>query len=135
MLHKYYYCGTSRRGNMQFCSDTANDGVWTMQLMSFWHLLSDSDFDDVELKIALEGYKQCLYLEKSENTKRFWKIVIAVWHSKRDCDYGFDPDRVVRVTTEDFCRLVPDKRTGMYWEDLSMKVFSRFTHSGHRMFY
>ena len=134
MLHKYYYSGRSRRNNMQFSSDTADDGVWTMTLMSFWHLLSNSDFDE-ELDIALKGYKQCLYLEKSENTKRFWKIVIAVWRSKRDCDYGFDPDRVVRVTTDDFCELVPDKHTGMYYEELPMTVFNKFVSSDHRMFY
>ena len=138
MLHKYFLSGVSNNYNLKFWSDTANDGEWTIRESSFKELLSEYDINadiDDALGIVLDGYKQCLYLEKSENTRRFWKIVIAVWHSKYDCDCGFEPDRIIRVTTDDFEELVADKYTGKYYNELPMSVWYKFDSSDHRMFY
>ena len=134
MLHKYYICGVSNRFNLKFCSETADDGVWTMPDIRYAlrEAISEAMESDVELYAVLSGYKQYLYLEKSENTSRFWKVVIGVWHSKWDCDNGFDPDRVIRVTTNYLRELVRDKYTGELYQELPMSVCNN---DKIRMFY
>ena len=124
MLHRYYLEGISNHFNMKFSSETAKEGVWTIPDIQY-HLreaISEAIACDNELYAVLDGYKQYLYLEKSENTKRFWKVVIGVWHSKRDCDWGCEPDRVIRITTDDFRELVKDKYTGQLYQELNRSV-------------
>ena len=126
MLHKYYVCGVSNRFNLQFYSETAEDGGWTIPDIRYnlREAISEAMDCDDELFAVLNGYKQYLYLEKSENTRRFWKVIIGVWHSKRDCEDGFDPDRVIRVTTKDFRELVRDKYTGQLYQELPVSVYN-----------
>ena len=87
---------------------------------------------DAELAVVLDGYKQYLYLQKSENTSSYWKVVIGIWTNRFECENGFEPYAIIRITTDDFCRLVPDKHTGKLYESLSTTVFSN---RNIRMFY
>ena len=125
MLHKYYVEGVSNRFNLKFYSPTADDGIWTMPNIRFnlRDAIFDAMEDDVDLRFALSGYKQYLYLEKSENTKRYWNVAIGIWDSKSDFDSGFDPVRIVRVTTDDFTELVRDKYNDEFYQYLPLSVW------------
>lgn len=133
MLHKYYVNGRSRRFNLQFGSKTADDG-WSIP--NICHDLREAISNAVnvndELYSVLNGYKQYLYLQKSKNTKRYWKVVIAVWYIKRQYDRGFKPDAIIRITTDNLKRVVKDKRTDQYYEVLPLHVFDD---PNIRMFY
>lgn len=135
MLHKYYLEGISNNFNLKFTSNTAGDGCWTIPDVS--HKLRDvidaAMQHNRELAYALDGYKQCLYLEKSENTNKYWNVVIGIWNNKRECDMELCPRRIVRITTREFRELVEDRYSGKLYQVLPLEIWDQ--DENIRMFY
>ena len=117
MLHKYYYIGYSNNYNLKFECPT-NGEVWTLK-----HIKDKlrSLIENEELEEVLRGYKQFLYFEKSDNTNRYWKVVIGVWRNKSDFDSDLDPLRVIRITTDNFREIVRDKYTNNLYDEIPIK--------------
>ena len=131
MLIKYYYDGKSRRYNDMFYSPT-NCSTYTIPYVKedIRRIL-----DEYRIELNLSGFKQVLYLEKPENTNRYWKAVIAIWDSGDSYMMDFEPERVVRVTFDNFSSLVKDRFTNEYVEELPLKVYYKFLESGYSSFY
>lgn len=130
MLHKYYYDGKSRRNNDKFFSPT--DSTYTIPYAreSIRRVL-----EHYSRKLNLSRFRRILYLEKPDNTNRYWKAVIAIWNCGDPNITDFDPERVIRVTFDDFSDLVKDKFTQQYVADLPISVFHRFLKTGYYCFY
>ena len=86
-------------------------------------------------ELNLSGFKQVLYLEKPENSNRYWKVIIAIWPKQIFFDEGLPPSGIARITLDNFETIVKDKYTGKYVEWLSRNVYEEFLMSGYRSFY
>ena len=124
MLHKYYLSGISNRFNLKFCSNTSDEGIWTLPDLRYnlKDLLNNSGIN--ELDKVLYGFKQYLYLEKSDNTNRYWKVIIGIWNNKYDYESNNHPKRIIRITTDNFEYLVKDKYTNRYFDELPIETIN-----------
>ena len=80
--------------------------------------------------LDLRGFMRCLYLERPENSNRYWNVVVAVWKNSFSYEMDDEPIHIVRITTDDFREVVVDRFTGKYVEQLSMSVFYNFLSTG-----
>lgn len=134
MMIKFYYYGKSNRYNDMFYPLDEKCGIAHVTIPYAAKSIRDI-VSSKEDELGLYGFKRCLYLERSENTRRYWKIVMGIWNSEDEFCLGDDPERVVRFTVDDFDYMVKDKFTGEYIEELPLKVYYRFLDTGERTFY
>ena len=134
MLTKYYYDGKSNRYNDMFYSPQTGIRYTIPYAIENIRELCENHYDEYNIDIG-SYFKRCLYLEKPENSNRFWKVVIGLWCSEDNYTIGCEPDRVIKITTDNFDDFVADKFTGEYVEELPMKCFYQFLNTGYRTFY
>ena len=134
VVHKYYVEGAYNRFNLSFYSSTSREGILHLPEIccSLREAISAAVYEDEEFECIMKGYKQYLYLEKSEDTKRYWKVIVGIWLNKEEFDKCMPPIRVVRLSTDSFCELLRHKETGKYYEELPLSVCRD---SNIRMFY
>ncbi len=130
MLHKFYYSGKSRRNNDMFSSPT-HDHILILPFSGQQiRDLIKSRYDLLDLR----GFMRCLYLERPENSNRYWKVVVAIWKNGFSYDIDDEPIQIVRITTDDFGEVVVDRFTGKYVEQLPMSAFYNFLSTGYSSF-
>ena len=160
MLRKYYYKGKSTRHNDKFYTleeydrhdrygrhgkcvhyekHTKFDGQ-----DKYWEVTVPFACENIrklvskfENKYNIVGYKRCLYLEKPDNTNRYWNIVIAIWYDNKAYYRGEYPERVVRLCTDTFYKLVPHQNgKDVYVKEMNpFKTYRDFARVGAIDFY
>ena len=133
MLHKYYYYKKSNRYNDQFTSPTDSDSAiltWPHAVEQIREMIGNHRDE-----LNIHGFVRCLYLEKPENSSRFWKVVVAVWSNEFEYDQGVDPNEVLRINTEYLYEPVRDKYSDEYTQSLPLSVYNRFVFDSGRDFF
>lgn len=130
MLQKYYYNGKTPRYNDTFITPTGDEIVWPRTVEKIRDMIT-SYRDELDIY----GFVRCLYLEKPDNSNRYWKVVVAVWSNADDYGMGFEPNKVLRINTDNLYQPVCDKYTGEYTQNLPISAFYKFLNESGKDFF
>ena len=130
MLQKYYYNGKTQRYNDTFITLTGNCIVWPRTVETIRNMITF--YRD---KLDIYGFVRCLYLEKPDNSNRYWKVVVAVWDNADGYSMDFEPNEILRINTDNLYHPVRDKYTDEYTHSLPISIFYKFLDESGRDFF
>lgn len=121
MWKRYLPYGKSRKFNDQFINEKTNDILtFPYAYTKIRDLLKNDELSEFQ-----SMYKQVLCLEQPDNSYSLYKVVIGMWSSPKDVGI-FNPDMIIRITTRNLEKLIADKFSHKYYEEVSLEKYKKY---------